>query len=70
MDWTHMADHYVQLFGDTAYWIVMVLWLALPYAGVAVLVYAVRVWIQSMQPANKMERELQEMIRQETRNGR
>lgn len=70
MDWSHLPDHYVQLFSDSLYWIVLIFWLAIPYAGVAFLVYASWKWGQSMRPEARMEKELQAMIRQETHNGK
>lgn len=73
MDWSLMADHYIQLLGDTTYWVIMALWLAIPYAGVGVLLYAAYKGGQSMTPKARkdarMEKELQQMLK-ETHNGR
>ncbi len=70
MDWSLFFDHYVQVFSDVLYWSLMILWVSLPFAAVAVLVYAAYRFGQSMQPSARIEKELQAMLEKENHNGR
>lgn len=74
MDWTLMADHYIELLSNSLYWVLMAIWLALPYAGVSVLLWLAYRGGRAMTPNarkdRRMEKELQAILEEADHHGR
>lgn len=64
MDWSLFFDHYVQLFSDSLYWALMILWVMLPFAGAGIIIVAAYKGGQSMK-----HRAARKKIPRDSKNG-